>query len=221
MGQALRLPAEAVVFDSDGVLVESDTSVERAWTAWAVGLGLDPVGLLPLVHGRPARETVASLVPASGLEAALAEIDRLELEDAGMVTALPGAADLLLQLPPERWAVVTSATSTLAGARLAAAGLTRPRILVTADDIVRGKPDPEGYATALKSLGIEPAHAIVVEDTATGIAAAREAGVVTVVGIGIRALRGEPTVVVRDLRALSWHGALVVSVEGQIPSTSR
>jgi len=221
MGPELRLPAEAIVFDSDGVLVESDASVERAWTAWAVGLGLDPVGLLPLVHGRPARETVASLVPASGLEAALAEIDRLELEDAGMVTALPGAADLLLQLPPDRWAVVTSATSALAGARLAAAGLTRPPILVTADDIVRGKPDPEGYATALARLGVEPARAIVVEDTAAGIAAAHAAGVVTVVGIGIRALLGKSTVVVRDLRALSWHGALHVSVEGRIPSKTR
>ena len=213
---ALVLPADAVVFDSDGVLVDSDASVIRAWTAWAVERGLDPVHALSLVHGRPAGETVAMLVSAPDVAAAVAEIHLRELQDASTIRAIPGAAALLAELSAGRWAVVTSATTALARARLAAAGLPEPSVLVTADDVHRGKPDPEGYATALRLLGVPPDRAIVLEDTATGIAAARAAGVEMVVGVGPRALDSGATVMVDDLRALSWVGALLVSTEGRM-----
>jgi sugar-phosphatase len=214
VSRSRRFAAKAIVFDSDGVLVHSDASVTRAWTAWAVQYGLDPVGVLSMVHGRPARETVAMLVPETKVGAALVDIHGLELGDAATVSALPGAAQLVAQLPAGAWAVVTSAIRDLARARLAAAGLRQPSVLVSADDVLRGKPDPEGYATALKRLGVEPAQAIVIEDTATGIAAAHAAGVTTVIGVGPRAMGAEATIVVRDLRALSWRGMLLVSPEG-------
>jgi mannitol-1-/sugar-/sorbitol-6-phosphatase len=208
---SLVLPADAIVFDSDGVLVDSDASVIRAWTAWAVERGLQPVHVLSLVHSRPAGETVAMLLPAPDVAAAVADINFGELQDASTVRAIPGAATLLAELPPGRWAVVTSATTALARARFAAAGLPEPSVLVTADEVRRGKPDPEGYATALRRLRVAPDRAIVLEDTPTGIAAARAAGVVMVVGVGPRALDGGATVVVDDLRALSWRGELLVS----------
>ncbi len=216
MTDALVLSADAVVFDSDGVLVDSDASVIRAWTAWAVERGLDPVLALSLVHGRPAGETVAMLVSAPDVAAAVADIHLRELQDASTIRAIPGAAALLAELPAGRLAVVTSATTALARARLAAAGLPKPSVLVTADEVRRGKPDPEGYATALRLLNVPPDRAIVLEDTATGIAAARAAGVEMVVGVGPRALDSGATVVVDDLRALSWVGALLVSSEGRM-----
>ncbi|HYU48743.1 MAG TPA: HAD-IA family hydrolase [Candidatus Limnocylindria bacterium] len=216
MTDALVLPADAVVFDSDGVLVDSDASVIRAWTAWAVERGLDPVHTLSLVHGRPAGETVAMLVSAPDVAAAVADIHLRELQDASTIRAIPGAAALLAELPAGRWAVVTSATTALARARLAAAGLPKPSVLVSADEVRRGKPDPEGYATALRLLSVPPDRAIVLEDAATGIAAARAAGVELVVGVGPRALDSGATVVVDDLKALSWIGALLVSSEGRM-----
>ncbi|MGH8860673.1 MAG: HAD family hydrolase, partial [Jatrophihabitantaceae bacterium] len=115
------LRCAAVLFDCDGVLVDSDDSVRAAWTRWARDLSLDPDVVTNLVHGRRSADTVAQLVPAGARDAAAALIDRYELEDAAAVTAIPGAADLARSVP--RWAVVTSGRRELALARLAAAGL--------------------------------------------------------------------------------------------------
>ncbi|NAZ82473.1 HAD-IA family hydrolase [Kineococcus sp. R8] len=194
------LRAEAVLFDCDGVLVDSDASVTAAWSRWSRDEGLDPVAVVAQVHGRRAADTVAALVAARGRAAALERIDRYELEAAAEVTAVPGAAELTAALPAGRWAVVTSGTRALATARLAAAGLPAPAVVVTADDVRVGKPDPEGYRLAARLLGVEPGRCVVVEDAASGVAAARAAGVAAVVGVGKRALATDADVVVRDLR---------------------
>lgn len=213
---ALLLPASAVIFDNDGVLVDSGASVDRAWSGWAAAHGLDAAEVLAAAHSRPSRETVARFVPEADRRAALLDIDRLELEDAGSVTALPGAAELLAQLPSGRWAVVTSANRALARARLTAAGLPIPVTLVTADDVRHGKPDPEGYALAVARLGVDPSAAIVLEDSAGGIAAAQAAGVGTIVGIGAKVLQSAAAVVVRDLRDTAWHDCLRIGTDGRL-----
>lgn len=195
-----------VLFDCDGVLVDSDESVVAAWTRWACESGLDPRPVLASVHGRPAADSVAAFLSPDAVADGVARIGRYEVEDAVRVRALPGAADLLAALPVGSWAVVTSATRELARARLRAASLPIPAVLVTADDVARGKPDPEGYATAARRLGLPPARTIVVEDAANGIQAARAAGVRYAVGVGERGRAGNPDVLIEDLRALRWSG---------------
>lgn len=213
----LRLPAMAVVFDNDGVLVDSGASVERAWSVWASTRGLDPAEIVAIAHGRPSRDTVAMYVAEVDRVAALAEVDDLELDDASSVTAVPGATDLVGQVPSDRWAMVTSGNRVLASARLGAAGLPVPRIMVTADDVRHGKPHPEGYALAIRRLGVLPRMAIVLEDSASGIAAARAAGVETIVGVGASTLEAGATVAVADLRAIRWdRDGLAIDPDGRL-----
>lgn len=195
-----------VLFDSDGVLVDSDASVIAAWTRWAVEYDLDPEMVHNSVHGRPAAASVAAFLAPDQVADGIARINRYEVEDAAQVTALPGVADLLASMPAGTWAVVTSATRQLAHARLSAAGLSLPDVLITADDVTRGKPDPEGYAMAARRLGLPAAQTAVVEDAANGIQAARAAGVGYAIGVGERGRAGNPDVLIEDLRALSWTG---------------
>ena len=194
-----------LLFDADGVLVDSDASVELSWRRWAHRWDLEPATVLPMVHGRRSADTVALLVDHADRPRALADIDRYEVEDAASVTACPGAAELLAALPLDRWAVVTSGKRELATARLAAAGLPMPEVLVPADEVPRGKPDPAGYLLAAGALGLPPSDCVVLEDSPAGIAAGRAAGA-TVVGVSERALATDVPVVVRDLRGLSWDG---------------
>jgi mannitol-1-/sugar-/sorbitol-6-phosphatase len=201
---------EAVVFDNDGVLVDSLASVDRAWRQWAIELGLDPEAVMPMVHGRPSRETVAALVAPELRERAIRRIDDLEIDDAADVTALPGAASLLASLPAGRWAIVTSASEALFAARLAAAGLPRPPVVVTADHVTRGKPDPEGYLAAVRRLGVPPGRAAVFEDSRSGIEAALAAGVGSVIRVGTGGPEPGEAAVVADLRTVAWRGGLVV-----------
>jgi sugar-phosphatase len=212
----LELPADAVVFDNDGVLVDSQVSVDRAWSAWARARGIDPALVLATAHGRPSRDTVAEFIDEAQRLAALAEVDDLELLDAGSIVPIAGARELVAQLPADRWAVVTSGTLPLASARLRAAGLPVPRVLVTADDVRHGKPDPEGYSLAVQRLGVDPGRTIVLEDSLTGIAAARAAGVGTIVGVGAGTLAAGVAAVVRDLRELSWHDGLRIDPAGRL-----
>ncbi|MFO8076834.1 MAG: HAD-IA family hydrolase [Egibacteraceae bacterium] len=172
----VRLRARALLFDLDGVLVDSSAAVDEVWTRYAERHGLDPEAVLPHVHGRPAAETIRALTP----QADLAEESRL-LEDAEVALAeaaeaLPGAARVLGALAPGSWTVATSGTRRLATTRLRAAGLPVPDGLVAADDVARGKPDPEPYALAAARLGVAPGEAVVVEDTPAGIAAGVAAG---------------------------------------------
>jgi haloacid dehalogenase superfamily, subfamily IA, variant 3 with third motif having DD or ED len=212
----LSFAVRAIIFDSDGVLVDSDASVIRAWSRWALARDLDPAGVLAFVHGRPARDTVAAFSPSGDVAAALADIDGLELGEAHTVQALPGAVALAEHLPAGRWAIVTSANRALAHARLSAAAIPEPPVLITASDVARGKPHPDGYAMALRSLGVEPRDAVVIEDTPSGAAAAHAAGVPRVIGVSRRAMDAGAIAVVRDLRALSWNGVLHVAARGRI-----
>jgi sugar-phosphatase len=204
-GAGVHLPVRGLLFDNDGVLVDSEASVTASWTRWAQVHGLDAAEVLEIVHGRRAADTVALLVPDDRRAAATALIDRFELEDIAGVTAVPGAPELVAQLPEGRWAVVTSGTRTLAGARLSAAGLPRPAVFVTAEDVAAGKPDPEGYAAAAAALGLESAHTLVLEDSPSGVQAGLAAGC-AVLGIGERALGTGAPVVVRDLVGARWTG---------------
>jgi sugar-phosphatase len=192
----------ALLFDSDGVLVDSDESVRRAWIRWAEHYGLDPEAVHPEVHGRRAADSVAAMLPAELHTEAIHRINRYELEDVDAVTAVAGARELAASLPSDRWAVVTSGTAALSAARLAAAGISRPAVLVTADDITAGKPAPDGYLAAAVALGRDPGECVVLEDAVSGEAAARAAGVRGVVGVGTRALGTTADVVVRDLTGL-------------------
>lgn len=159
------------LFDCDGVLVDSDTAVVRSWTRWAQEMSLQPDVVLPTVYGRRSADTVAHFMSPAKQSASLELIDRLELEDATATTVIPGAAELLASIPGHRWATVTSASRELAGARLAAAGLTGPAVLMTAGDVSLGKPHPEGYLAAARLLGVPAYGRVVVEDAPASIRA--------------------------------------------------
>jgi sugar-phosphatase len=170
------LRCRAFLFDLDGVLADSIANVERHWRAFADRHALDPDAVLSVVHGRRAIDTIRDLVPHADLDAEYRWLEDAESTDTDGITALPGAADVLTQLPRDAWAVVTSGTRAVALARLRAAGLPTPPLLVAAEDLTRGKPDPEGYLRAATRLGVAPADCVVVEDAPAGAAAARAGG---------------------------------------------
>lgn len=201
------VPALAVLFDNDGVLVDSKDAGETAWRTWAGRHDLDPAAVVAVVHGVRSRETVARFVAPADVEAATAEIDALELATTAGTVAIPGAASLVGSLPDQARAVVTSAPRALAEARLRAAGVPVPATVVSSEDVSRGKPAPDPYLAAAARLGVEPAACVVLEDSDTGIRAARAAGVGAVVGVGASALGQGCDVVVADLTHLRWTGA--------------
>jgi mannitol-1-/sugar-/sorbitol-6-phosphatase len=202
----VSLPAQGLLFDNDGVLVDSEAGVVSAWSRWAVDHDLDPAEVMAVVPGRRAADTVALFVAPADVDAAVEKIVRYELEDVAGTTAVPGVLDLIPQLTDVRWAVVTSGVRELATARLRAAGVPLPEMLVTAEDVSAGKPDPEGYATTAGRLGLAPADVLVLEDSVSGIAAGQAAGC-RVVGVGPDAVRTTADVVVRDLTGARWTGA--------------
>ncbi|MEU4467295.1 HAD-IA family hydrolase [Streptomyces sp. NPDC024017] len=178
----MTIHAQALLFDNDGTLVSSLASVDRCWTRWAAEYGITAEEFARVeLHGRPAAEIAADLLPAELVPQAVARIEDLEVDDVPNdgVHLLPGTRAFLDVLPAERWAVVTSATRRLAEARLDAVGIL-PKTLVAADDITRGKPDPEPYLLAARVLGVDPAHCVVFEDAPAGLAAGRAAGMTTV-----------------------------------------
>ena len=199
------LPARGLLFDNDGVLVDSEASVESSWRRWALDHDLDPAEVMAAVPGRRAADTVAVFVKPAQVEESVAAITRYELEDVGGTTAVPGVLDLVPQLDGGVWAVVTSGVRELATARLRAAGVVPPPVMVTAGDVTAGKPDPEGYAKAAATLGYPPADVLVLEDSHSGVAAGQAAGC-RVVGIGEGALATTADVVVRDLTGARWTG---------------
>ncbi|UGS37709.1 HAD-IA family hydrolase [Capillimicrobium parvum] len=168
--------AGALLVDLDGTLLDSTAAAARAWGAFARRHGLDPAAVAHAAHGRPSRETVARLAPpGADLAAETAMVDEAGVDDTGGVVALPGAAQLLAA-PPAPLAIVTSGSTALATARMHAAGLPVPDVLVSADDVRHGKPDPEPFVLAARPLGLDPARAVVIEDAPAGVAAGRAAG---------------------------------------------
>jgi sugar-phosphatase len=172
----------AVLFDLDGVLVDSLESVRRHWRRWCDGRGIEFGPVWRAVHNQPSEATIRQFAPALDAPAEAARLDAEQAADSGDVTAQPGAADLLgaLQVP---WAVVTSCTPALARARLAAARLPAPALLVAAGDTERGKPHPDPYLLAAERAGAPPGRCLVVEDAPGGIRAGKAAGA-TVVAVG-------------------------------------
>lgn len=173
----LVLRAQALLFDLDGVLVDSSASVERQWRRWAARHGLDGDALMRVVHGRRAADTIREVAPWLDAEREVREVlAPAEAADVDGNVAIPGAAALLAGLPADRWAVVTSCVPDVAAGRLRSVGLPLPRVLVTAADVARGKPDPEGYRLGAARLGAPPERCVVFEDAPAGLAAARAAG---------------------------------------------
>jgi sugar-phosphatase len=196
-----RILCQAVLFDSDGVLVDSDESVLRAWSTWAVRYGLDPDEVLGSVHGRLVGEIVASLLPVADRGVGLQAIIDLERADAATCSAMPGAVELLSGLTALPWAIVTSGESVMARARLAAAGVHLPAVVVTGDDVAQGKPDPAPYLLAAARLGVPIEQCVVVEDSPAGVLAGRASGA-TVLGLGPRAAELDVDAHVTDLRGV-------------------
>lgn len=169
---------DAVLFDMDGTLVDSTPAVERSWAAWGSEYGLTR-SALEAGHGQPAAQLVRALLAADQVEAGLLRIAELELTDVHDITILPGAVELMTSLPEDQIAIVTSATRPLAMARISAAGLIAPAVVVTFDDVSRGKPHPEPFLTGAARLGVDPSRCLVVEDAPAGITAGRAAGCLT------------------------------------------
>jgi mannitol-1-/sugar-/sorbitol-6-phosphatase len=165
-----------VLFDLDGVLVDSTPAVARVWTSWAREHGFDPDEVVRKALGRPSIATIRELLPHADHAAEGREVERREIADVEGVVPLPGAMELLRALPLNRWAIVTSCSRPLAGVRIAAAGLPKPKYLVTSSDVQRGKPDPEPYLKGAQFLGISAADCIVLEDAPAGIRAGKAAG---------------------------------------------
>lgn len=168
---------QAFLFDMDGTLITSTAAAERVWTRWAERHGIDVAAFLPTMHGVRAADTIRKQnLPDIDLEAEIAWVERGEIEDVEGVVAIPGAIDFVKRLPPDRWAIVTSATVPLARARLTAAGVVPPAVFITAEDVEHGKPDPAGYLKAAKALGFDIADCLVFEDAEAGIRAGEAAG---------------------------------------------
>jgi len=166
----------AILFDLDGVLVDSTPSVARQWALWALENNVDPEKAVEVAHGRRTIESVKILAPHLDALAETKKIESREVDDNEGVLVMPGAAELLKSLPPERWCVVTSGTLRLATSRLKVGNLIVPSVLVSADDVVNGKPHPEPYLKGASLLNMRPADCLVIEDAPAGIAAAHAAG---------------------------------------------
>ena len=167
----------AFLFDMDGTVLNSIAAAERIWAAWAVRHGVDVETFLPTIHGVRAIDTITRLnLPGVDAEAQAAFITEAEIEDVEGIVEIPGAAKFLNSLPKDRWAMVTSAPRDLALRRMAAAGIPTPAVMITAEDVQAGKPDPAGYLLAAKRLGLEPRDCLIFEDATVGIQAAEAAG---------------------------------------------
>lgn len=171
-----RVEPVAVLTDLDGVLVDSGTLIEDVWRAWSLQHGVDPTVLLANMHGRLARQVIAEYAPGLDADAEAAAMDVTEQARSGELSAVPGAMRCIEVARLHRWAIVTSGVRGLALSRINAVGIPTPEVLVTADDVSRGKPDPEPYLLAASRLGVSPGKCVVVEDAPAGILAGKAAG---------------------------------------------
>jgi mannitol-1-/sugar-/sorbitol-6-phosphatase len=172
----MEISCAALLFDLDGVLVDSRAVVERVCRLWAARLGVDSDALLRVAHGRRTRDTVRIVAPHVDPEPEVAWIDNAELLDTEGLVEVPGVRRFLTTLPAGGWAVVTSCAPDLARLRLSAVGLPIPEVVITSDDVSSGKPAPDGYRLGATRLGVDPAACVVFEDAPPGIAAGLAAG---------------------------------------------
>ncbi|MGA8617044.1 MAG: HAD-IA family hydrolase [Candidatus Sulfotelmatobacter sp.] len=166
----------AILFDLDGVLIDSTRSVDRQWRAWAREQGIDEEKVIAIAHGVRSLEVIRAVAPHLNAEAEVRRLETREADDQVDVAVMPGAIELVDTIPDGRWGVVTSGTRDLASARLRLGGLRVPKILVTAEDVTNGKPHPEPYLRGAELLGIKPEECLVIEDAPAGIRAARGGG---------------------------------------------
>jgi sugar-phosphatase len=166
----------AILFDLDGVLVDSTRSVSRQYRLWAQKTNLDPQTVENIPHGVRAIDVVRQLAPHLDAEAEVERLEKMEAEDQEGVVVMPGAAELLKSIPENRWCVVTSGTRYLATCRLTHANLPIPRVMISADDVSKGKPDPDPYLTGARLLGMNASDCLVIEDAPAGIQAAHAGG---------------------------------------------
>src|SRR5947208_2322614 len=170
------MQCRAILFDLDGVLVDSRECIELIWHAWAAERGLDPADFLRVAHGRRIAETLRLVAPQLDASVEAAVLDAMEEVETRGLRATPGAAALLRQLSEAQRAIVTSGSRAVATLRLRTAGLPIPDVFVTAGDVKQGKPYPEGYLMAAGRLGVAPSDCVVVEDSPPGVAAGKAAG---------------------------------------------
>jgi len=173
MGQII---CSALLFDLDGVLIDSTPAVSRVWTKWALEHGFDPNEVVHKAHGRPSLSTIRDYLPNANHDLENRRLEQQEIEDLEGVEALLGTCDLLNALPSDRWTIVTSCTRPLAEVRIRAAGLPIPKKLVTSSDVKNGKPDPEPYLKGAAALGFPASDCIVFEDVPAGIRSGKAAG---------------------------------------------
>ncbi|MCP1445265.1 sugar-phosphatase [Pseudomonas sp. GGS8] len=166
-----------LLFDMDGTILNSIAAAERIWATWAVRHGVDVETFLPTIHGVRAIDTINRLaLPGVDAEAEAAWITEAEIVDVEGIVEVSGAANFLKSLPAHQWAIVTSAPRALALRRMAAAGIPEPGVMVTAEDVSTGKPDPAGYRLAARRLQVDPAECLIFEDADVGIRAGEAAG---------------------------------------------
>jgi sugar-phosphatase len=212
----LKFFASGLLFDNDGVLVDSHGAANVAWSQWASEFAPNFKWDVPENAGVRAEDKVREHVTPELFEVANNRINELEQNTAGETLALAGAVDLVTSLKPGTWTVCTSANANLGKARLIAAGIPVPAELVTGDDVQRGKPFPDPYLLGAQRLGFDPAECVVFEDAPAGVLAGIEAGAGLVIGVSERALKSEADIVIRDLSGITFDGEVLF-----IPDKSR
>lgn len=207
----------AFLFDMDGTILNSIAVANRVWDDWARRHHLDVDVVLAAMHGVQVLETVSRFAPPGVDRQVEAEaITLAEMEDVEGIVEIPGAGRILGALPPDRWAVVTSAPRRLALRRMAAAGLAIPRVLVGAEDVPAGKPAPDCFLAAADRLGVQPGDCLVFEDSPAGVAAAQAAGMEVVVVEGAHAMK-----LFSDLLRIADYRELDLLNDGRSLSLSR
>jgi mannitol-1-/sugar-/sorbitol-6-phosphatase len=176
LASPVEIQTRGILFDLDGVLVDSTPAVARCWARWAVQYGFNADEVVRQAHGRPSIVTLRELMPNGDYEEENRKMEEWEIADTDGVVPLPGVIEILRALPPDQWTIVTSCTPPLAEVRIRVAGLPRPQKIVTSGDVKRFKPDPDPYLKGAELLGLEPADCVVVEDAPAGIRAGRAAG---------------------------------------------
>lgn len=212
--ETVSFAVDGLLLDCDGVLVDSHDAAAVAWNQWAERWAPGFDFHRDIEHGRRIGDLVGELVSnPSDVPAAVAELTQRELDCATSVAAIPGAREFLGSCPDGSWAVVTSGNRPLATARMASAGLPSAAVLITSEDVENGKPFPDPYLLAARRLHLSPARCAVFEDAPAGVHAARAAGVVTIVGVGAAAAESDVSVVIPDLRGVSFDGTRL-DIEG-------
>lgn len=219
---------KALLFDMDGVLIDSTHAVARVWTNWAIEHGFDPHEVVHRAHGRPSLSTVKDYLPHADHEAENLIIEEREVNDVEGIVPWPGALELLSSLPLDRWAIVTSCTRRLAEVRLAAGGLPRPDLFITSTDVVHGKPAPDPYLKGAITLGFRPEECVVVEDVAAGVRAGKAAGC-RVIGLRTTVAADELIAAGADwvvdncakIQAIAGADGLEMLLEADVPALQR